>query len=147
MSKLRAEIKWSHRQESNSTKMPPPSFQTNIQQETTGEKYEPPNEIEPESEARYEPESEEIENEDNTAIEDFNEEETVESSSLEEFSQFLDVWVVISAEETEELTVIEEDDDEISSLSVGSVGDIIHPAINSNAKWDIITLFNELPLP
>ncbi|RIB15810.1 hypothetical protein C2G38_2039099 [Gigaspora rosea] len=147
MSKLRAEIKWSHRQESNSTKLPPPSFQTNIQQETTGENDEPSNEIEPKSEARHEPESEEIENEVNTATEGFDEEETVESSSLEEFGQFLDVWVVISAEETEELTGIDDEDEEMSFLSVGSVGDIIHLAIDPNAKWDIITLFNELPLP
>ncbi|RIB15393.1 hypothetical protein C2G38_2192478, partial [Gigaspora rosea] len=96
--------------------------------------------------ARHEPESEEIENEVNTATEGFDE-ETVESSSLEEFGQFLDVWVVISAEETEELTGIDDEDEEMSFLSVGSVGDIIHPAIDPNAKWDIITLFNELPLP
>ncbi|KAF0488371.1 hypothetical protein F8M41_022306 [Gigaspora margarita] len=144
MSKLRAEIKWSHQQESNSTKLPPPSFQTNIQQETTGENDEPSNEIEPESEARNEPESEDIENEVNTAT---DEEETVESSPLEEFSQFLDVWVVISAEETEELTGINDEDEEMSFLSVGSVGDIIYPVIDPNAKWDIITLFNKLPLP
>ncbi|RIB03410.1 hypothetical protein C2G38_2049293 [Gigaspora rosea] len=133
-----------------------PSFQTNIQQETTGENEEPSNEIEPESEARHESESEEIENEANTATEGFNEEETVESnslkeetvesSSLEEFSQFLDVWVVISAEETEELTGIDDEDEEMAFLLVGSVGDIIHPAIDPNAKWDIITLFSELPL-
>ncbi|KAF0433252.1 hypothetical protein F8M41_005106 [Gigaspora margarita] len=147
MSKLRAEIKWSHRQKSNSAKLPPPSFQTDIQQETTSEKDNLSNEIESESEARYEPEPEEIQNEDNTAIEDFNE-ETVESNSLGEFNQFLDVWVVISTKETEELTGIEyEEDEEISFLSVDSVGDIIHPAIDPNAKWNIITLFNELPLP
>ncbi|CAG8775906.1 4239_t:CDS:1, partial [Gigaspora rosea] len=97
--------------------------------------------------ARHEPESEDIENEVNTATEGFDEEKTVESSSLEEFGQFLDVWVVISAEETEELTGIDDEDEEMSFLSVGSVGDIIHPAIDPNAKWDIITLFNELPLP
>ncbi|KAF0532298.1 hypothetical protein F8M41_011341 [Gigaspora margarita] len=154
MSKLRANIKWSHRQESNSTKLPQPSFQTNIQQETTDKNDEPSNEIEPESEARHESRSEEIENEANTATEGFNEEKTVESSSLEEetielssleeFSQFLDVWVVISAEETEELTGIDDEDNEMAFLSVG---DIIHPAIDPNAKWNIITLFSKLLLP
>ncbi|CAG8646726.1 4123_t:CDS:1, partial [Gigaspora rosea] len=94
--------------------------------------------------ARHEPESEDIENEVNTAT---DEEEAVESSLLEEFSQFLDVWVIISAEETKELTGIDNEYEEISFLSVGSVGDIIHPAIDPNAKWGIITLFNELPLP
>ncbi|RIB27831.1 hypothetical protein C2G38_2159583 [Gigaspora rosea] len=94
--------------------------------------------------SRHKPKSEEIQNENNTETEDFNEEETVESDSLGEFSQFLNVWVVILAEKTKELMSIEyEEDEEISSLSVG---DIIHPAIDSNAKWDIITLFNELPL-
>ncbi|RIB18883.1 hypothetical protein C2G38_2183367 [Gigaspora rosea] len=131
MSKLRAEIKWSHRQKSNSAKLPLPNDLSN--------------KIEPENEARHKTESEEIQNEDNTTTEDFDEEGTVKSDSLGEFSQFLNVWVVISAEETEELTSIEyEEDEEIFSLSVG---DIIHPVIDSNAKWDILTLFNELPLP
>ncbi|CAG8451008.1 28638_t:CDS:2 [Dentiscutata erythropus] len=115
---------------------------------TTGEEdNELSNEIEPESEARCELESEEIEN--NVTIEDFNDEETVESNSLkEEFSQFLDVWVAILAEKIEESAGIDEDEnEEIFSLLVGSVGDIIHPAIDPNTKWDIIMLFNELPLP
>ncbi|RIB14742.1 hypothetical protein C2G38_2194195 [Gigaspora rosea] len=128
MSKLRAEIKWGHRQESNSTKLPPPKI--------TGENDEPSNEIEPKSEARHEPESKKIENEVNTATKGFDDEETIELSSLEEF-----------AEETKKLTGIDDEDEEMSFLSVGSVGDIIHPAIDSNAKWDIIMLFNELPLP
>ncbi|CAG8829972.1 9785_t:CDS:2, partial [Gigaspora rosea] len=55
ISKLRAEIKWSYRQESKSTKLPLPK--------TTGENDKPSNEIEPESKARHEPESEDIENE------------------------------------------------------------------------------------
>ncbi|KAF0525055.1 hypothetical protein F8M41_014793 [Gigaspora margarita] len=137
MSKLRAEIKWSHRKESNSELLAP-SFQESIQnqQEVTNEKNnETSNETEPETESRLEPETESrlepeleiIENEDNIINENFNDEE-----------------VEISANETEELADIDEEEDEIFSLPVG---DIIHPAVDSNTKWDLITLFNELPLP
>ncbi|KAF0446140.1 hypothetical protein F8M41_002972 [Gigaspora margarita] len=155
MSKLRAEIKWSHSKESNSELLAP-SFQESIQnqQEVTNEKNnetsnktepETKSRLEPETESRLEPELEIIENEDNIVNENFNDEEVVDSNSLEEeFSQFLDVWVEILANKTEKLADIDEEEDEIFFLPVG---DIIHPAVDSNAKWDLITLFNELPLP
>ncbi|CAG8721904.1 10644_t:CDS:2, partial [Cetraspora pellucida] len=102
---------------SNSVELLAPSFQENIQNQQ--------------------------ENEDNTTNESFNDEEIADSNSLEEeFGQFLNVWVEISANETEELANIDDDDD-LFSLSVG---DTVHPAVDSNAKWDLITLFNELPL-
>ncbi|KAF0524682.1 hypothetical protein F8M41_015060 [Gigaspora margarita] len=114
MSKLRAEIKWSHRKESNSELLAP-SFQESIQnqQEVTNEKNnETSNKTEPETELRLEPELEIIENEDNIVNENFNDEEVVE----------------ISANETEELADIDKEEDKIFSLLVG---DIIHPAVNS----------------
>ncbi|KAF0333054.1 hypothetical protein F8M41_017183 [Gigaspora margarita] len=123
MSKLIAKIKWTSNETEPETEL----------------------RLEPETESRLEPELEIIENEDNIVNENFNDEEAVDSNSLkEEFSQFLDVWVEISANETEELADIDEEEVKIFSLPVG---DIIHPAVNSNAKWDLITLFNELPLP
>ncbi|KAF0544493.1 hypothetical protein F8M41_002822 [Gigaspora margarita] len=99
MSKLRAEIKWSHRKESNSELLVP-SFQESIQnqQEVTNEKNnetsnktEPETEsrLEPETESRLEPELEIIENEDNIVNENFNDKEVIDSNSLEEeFSHF-----------------------------------------------------------
>ncbi|RIB08569.1 hypothetical protein C2G38_2211342 [Gigaspora rosea] len=72
--------------------------------------------LEPETELRLEPEPKITENIDNI--------------------------VEISANETKELADINEEDEVFSLL----VGDIIHLAVDSNAKWDRITLFNELPL-
>ncbi|CAG8696525.1 12362_t:CDS:1, partial [Dentiscutata erythropus] len=54
-----------------------------------------------------------------------------DSNSLEEkFSQFLDIWVEISTNETEELADIDEEEKEFSLL----VDDIIHPAVDSSTK-------------
>ncbi|CAG8547469.1 12265_t:CDS:2 [Cetraspora pellucida] len=77
------------------------------------------------------------------SIEDLDEEKIVDSSFLEtEFSQFLDVWIEISADKTEEVMDIEDENEEILSVNAA-----VHPAVDSNAKWDLITLFNELELP
>ncbi|CAG8584867.1 3022_t:CDS:2, partial [Dentiscutata erythropus] len=131
----RADITWSYRQELNSANLLPP-IQNSTQQETTSkEDNELFNEIASKSEARHEPEFEKIENKDNAVIEDFNDEETVESNSLEEeFSQFLDVWVVISVEEIKESMSIDEDKEECFFLSVGLVDDIIYLVIDPNTK-------------
>jgi len=53
------------------------------------------------------------------------------------------VWVEILVEETEEFTGIEEENEE----ELSEIEDIIHPAVDPNAKWDLNTLFNELSLP
>ncbi|CAG8824760.1 18747_t:CDS:2, partial [Gigaspora rosea] len=60
----------------------------------------------------------------------------------QEITENIDNIVEISANETKELADINEEDEVFSLL----VGDIIHLAVDSNAKWDRITLFNELPL-
>ncbi|CAG8753523.1 21811_t:CDS:2, partial [Dentiscutata erythropus] len=128
MSKLRAEITWNHRKESNSIELLAPNFQESIQnqQEVTNEKNnEPSNETNPETESRLESKPE---NEDNIANENFNDEEIADSNSLEEeFSQFLDVWVEISANETKELADIDEEEEKFSL----PVDDIIHPVVDS----------------
>ncbi|CAG8752488.1 17278_t:CDS:1, partial [Cetraspora pellucida] len=56
--------------------------------------------------------------------------------------QFLDVWVEISADETEEVMDIEDEDEEILLVNAA-----VHLAVDSNAKWNLITLFNKLELP
>ena len=75
-----------------------------------------------------------------------NDDESPDSSTLEaNFGQFLDVWVEILVEETEEfMGIAEEENNKMSSLEIE---DIIHPAVDSNTKWDLNTLFNELQLP
>ncbi|CAG8787855.1 15097_t:CDS:2, partial [Dentiscutata erythropus] len=134
ISKLRAEITWNHQKESNSIEFLAPNFQESIQnqQEVTNEENnEPFNETDPETESRLETKSRlktesrlepEPKNEDNMANENINNKEIADSNSLEEEFN----------EEKEEFSLL--------------VDDIIHPAVDSSAKWDQITLFNELPL-
>ncbi|RIB12870.1 hypothetical protein C2G38_2038669 [Gigaspora rosea] len=88
---------------------------------------------------------EESSKEPNESVEDENDEndEISELTPLEEFGQFLNVWVDISTSEIEEITQIYEDEDE---MLTSEVEDISYPAINPNSKWDLRTLFKELPL-
>ncbi|CAG8626420.1 4066_t:CDS:2, partial [Scutellospora calospora] len=78
------------------------------------------------------PEEPENVSDDFVLIEDLDEEKIVDSN----------VWVEISADKTEEVMDTEDEDEEILSVNAA-----IHPAVDSNAKWDLITLFNELELP
>ncbi|RIB27557.1 hypothetical protein C2G38_2029251 [Gigaspora rosea] len=118
MSKLRAEMTWSHRQKLYFTELLSP---------------------------RTEPEPEEPEkaSDDYTSTEGFDKEEMVDSSSLvSEFGGFLDIWVETITNETEELANTESEDEEILEIN-----DTVYPAVDSNAKWDLSTLFNDLELP
>lgn len=147
MSKLRAEITWNHRQTSDFTELPSNFHEENTQDRISEDNvpHEVEHEVESENEPRIETEPEEPEktNDNCTSIEDFDEEEVVDSSSLEtEFGEFLDVWVEIITNETEELANTENEDEEMLEIN-----DIVHPAVDSNAKWDLSTLFNDLELP
>ncbi|KAF0388092.1 hypothetical protein F8M41_011141 [Gigaspora margarita] len=148
MSKLRAEITWSHRQKLYFTELPSPNFHEENAQDQVNKDNEP-REVEPEvesgNEPGIEPEPEEPEkaSDDYTLIEGFDEEEVIDSSSLvTEFGGFLDVWVKIITNETEELADTENENEEILGIN-----DIVHPAVDSTAKWDLCTLFNDLELP
>ncbi|CAG8552195.1 21221_t:CDS:1, partial [Racocetra persica] len=93
------------------------------------------NKIESENKTKYKFKPAKIENKNNIAIKDFNDKKTVESNFLEEFSQLLDIWIVISAKKTKVLANIEaEEDNKEISLLVGLVGNIIYLAIDSKAK-------------
>ena len=141
MSKLRAAITWEHLQKSNSVELFPPSFlEENIEDQINVEHKE----FEEFDEEFCEVESESEEFEELISNKDFDN-KLPDSNSLEtEFNQFLDVWVEISVRETEESTDIDEEDDEMIS---SAIEDIVHPAVDSNAKWNLNLLFNELQLP
>ncbi|KAF0511329.1 hypothetical protein F8M41_018278 [Gigaspora margarita] len=68
-----------------------------------------------------------------------NEELSEEPKELSEELEELNVWVDISTSEIEEITQIYEDEDE---MLTSEVEDIDHPALDSKAKWDLRTLFN-----
>ena len=143
MSKLRAAITWDHRRKLDASELFPPSFLRNAEEQTNidGEENQENQENEESGEIEEEPE----ESVDLTLNEDHDDDELPDVSSLEaDFGQFLDVWVVILVEETDEFTDTEEENGEMLS---SEIEDIIHPAVDSNAKWDLNTLFNELQLP
>ena len=149
MSKLRAAITWEHRRKLNSVELSPPGFLEDIEdQNQTNINNEENQELEETEEIQ---ESNEIEQEsedfgDLTLNEDCDNDESPDSSSLEaDFGQFLDVWVEILVKKTEEFTDIEEEEN--NKMFSSEIGNITHPAVDSNAKWDLDTLFNELELP
>ncbi|CAG8545505.1 11180_t:CDS:1 [Cetraspora pellucida] len=138
MSKLRAAITWEHSQKLDPSELLPPDFSeesTDSLENMSYERHEFDNK--PAKSCEIRPESEEFE--DLTIDKDFNNE--LDSDFLKErFGEFLDVWVEISANEVD----TEEDEDyKIPS----KIEDIIHPAIDPVAKWDLKLLFNELQLP
>jgi len=64
--------------------------------------------------------------------EDHDDDKLPDASSLEaDFGQFLDVWVEILVEETDEFTDTEEENGEMLSLEIEN---IIHSVVDSNAK-------------
>jgi hypothetical protein len=121
MSKLRADITWKHRMNTDSPIITPLNIITNIEEENNN------NEKEVE---------ENLEINEESLIEDSEEEE---DNDLEgEFSKYLQGWSEMLEEETYEF---EENENEIVHIKIN---DILHPAIDSNAKWKLSSLFKEL---
>lgn len=116
MSKLRADITWKHRMNSNSPIITPLSIITNIEGKNNNEN-----------------EGEGFVNE-----EEKEEEEEEEENSENEFNKYLQGWSEMLEEETYEF---EENENEIMQITVN---DILHPAIDKNAKWELNLLFKEL---
>ena len=134
MSKLRADITWSHRANSNSSAPTPLSIITDVEnQKNNGENpNENPNNENPD------------ENPDNI-LENKEDEEEEESTNLEkEFGDYLQGWSEMLEEET--LKFQNDENDTFEELNEVTVDDIIHPAIDPNAKWNLDSLFKELEL-
>ncbi|CAG8740577.1 20084_t:CDS:2 [Dentiscutata erythropus] len=55
-----------------------------------------------------------------------------------------DDFASIEELDKEEIKMMDTEDKDEKILSVH---DVVHPAVDSNAKWDLITLFNEIELP
>src|SRR5581483_8548078 len=115
MSKLRADITWKHRINSDSSILTPLSIITNIEEKNNDE-----DEIE-DSANREEKEKEEEEEDDD------DDDENLEN----EFNKYLQGWSEMLEEETYEF---EESENEM-------LDDIPHPAIDNNAKWELNLLF------
>ena len=123
MSKLRADITWNHCVNSNSSITTSLNIITDVEDQIND-----PNEN---------PENEEEEEEDNNDD---------DSTNLEkEFGNYLQGWAEMLEEET--LKFQNDEIDEIEELNEITVNDVIHPAIDPNAKWNLDSLFKELELP
>src|SRR5437763_15323816 len=127
MSKLRADITWKHRVNSNSPISTPINIITDIEDQINDEENldENPNENPEEN-----PE---------------DEEEEEDLANLEkEFGNYLQGWAEMLEEET--LRFQNDEDNEFDELNEIIVNDITHPAIDPNAKWNLDSLFKELEL-
>ena len=130
MSKLRADITWNHRVNSNSSITTPFNIITDVEDQINN-----PNEN-PDKNPNENPENEEEDDDNNDD----------DSTNLEkEFGNYLQGWAEMLEEET--LKFQNDEIDEIEELNEITVNDVIHLAIDSNAKWNLDSLFKELELP
>jgi hypothetical protein len=131
MSKLRADITWNRRVNSNSSISNPINIITDIEKDQMND------------DKNF---KKNIEN-----IEDFilNEELDIDDESdsigLEnEFNNYLHGWTEMLEEENFRF---QNEDNEIDDFEIDDlIDDIIHPAIDPNAKWNLESLFKDLEL-
>ncbi|CAG8799959.1 8568_t:CDS:2, partial [Cetraspora pellucida] len=68
------------------------------------------------------------------ALDETIDNKTLELTPLEEFGQFLDIWIEISKNEIDKIAQIYEDENKMLTLEVE---DIVHPATDPKSKWDL----------
>ena len=139
MSKLRADITWRHRTNFNSFIQTPFNIVNDIEEIN----YINNKEIEKNVE-NIEEEGLEEEN-----LENEEEEEETDIFELEkEFGNYLQGWAEMLEEETFKFQNEEYEIDEMDKSDISAVtNNIIHPAIDSNAKWQLDLLFKDLKFP
>jgi len=131
MSKLRADITWKHRVNSNINISLPLKILEDINEDNIEENLNDYNEAE-----------KNVENENNEEKEDDEEDEEEDLTNLEgELGNYLQGWAEMLEEES---LKFQNEEFETNELNVDS---ITHPAINSNAKWQLESLFKELEFP
>src|SRR6266487_4487616 len=125
MSKLRADITWNHRVNSNSPISTPLNIITDIEDQTNDD--------------------ENLDENHNENTEKKEEDDEEDLANLEkEFGNYLQGWAEMLEEET--LRFQNDEDNEFDELNEIIVNDITHPAIDPNAKWNLDSLFKELEL-
>ncbi len=141
MSKLRADITYSHQLQTNISL---PNAQTIIS-DVNFSRY---NEIEEEilTNTKNNENLQETTTPLNDQIEELDEETEIITNLEEEFRIYLQGWADILEEEKKAFNNKEFDEIEEENISL-ELEDIIHPAINTNAKWELVSLFKELDLP
>lgn len=128
MSKLRADITWNHRVNSNSPILTPLNIIPDIENQINDDENLDEN---PDENPNENPENQE---------EDQEEDEEEDLANLEkEFGNYLQGWTEMLEEET--FRFQNDEDNEIDEIT-----DITHPAIDPNAKWNLDSLFKKLEL-
>ena len=128
MSKLRADITQKHRVNSDFTISSPLKIVNNIEEE---------NDIN---------DDEEIENIENENLEEEDEDEEIDSANLEEeLGNYLQGWAEMLEEETLKFQNEEYEIDELDTFI--EINNTTHPAIDSDAKWQLESLFKKLEFP
>ena len=134
MSRLRADITWKHRININSSIPTPFSIINDIEESNYIN-------IEKNVEENVENIEENLEEEN---IESEEDEEEANTSELEkEFGNYLQGWAEMLEQET--LRFQDENDNEMEEFV--ETNNIIHPAIDSDAKWNLNSIFKELAFP
>ena len=133
MSKLRADITWKHRINSNINISLPLKILEDINEDNIEENLNDYNEAEKNAENEKNLNNEEKEDDEE------DEEEEEDLTNLEgELGNYLQGWAEMLEEES---LKFQNEEFETNELNVDS---ITHPAINSNAKWQLESLFKEL---
>jgi|SRR5436305_5126473 len=136
MSKLRADITWKHRVNSNINISLPLKILEDINEDNIEENLNDYNEAEKNAENEKNLNNEEKEDDEE------DEEEEEDLTNLEgELGNYLQGWAEMLEEES---LKFQNEEFETNELNVDS---ITHPAINSNAKWQLESLFKELEFP
>src|SRR5437660_3050190 len=131
MSKLRADITWKHHVNSNINISLPLKILEDINEDNIEENLNDYNEAE-----------KNVENENNEEKEDDEDDDEEDLTNLEgELGNYLQRWAEMLEEES---LKFQNEEFETNELNVDS---ITHPAINSNAKWQLESLFKELEFP
>ena len=136
MSKLRADITWKHHVNSNINISLPLKILEDINEDNIEENLNDYNEAEKNAENEKNLNNEEKEDDEE------DEEEEEDLTNLEgELGNYLQGWAEMLKEES---LKFQNEEFETNELNVDS---ITHPAINSNAKWKLESLFKELEFP
>lgn len=133
MSKLRADITWKHRINFNSSIQTPFSIVNDVE------------------ESNYMNIEKNVENIEENSEENLESEEEEETDIIEiekEFGNYLQGWAEMLEEETSKFQNEEYEIDEMDESDIFAVtNNIIHPAIDSDAKWKLESLFKDLKFP
>jgi len=136
MNKLRADITWKYHVNSNINISLPLKILEDINEDNIEENLNDYNEAEKNAENEKNLNNEEKEDDEE------DEEEEEDLTNLEgELGNYLQGWAEMLEEES---LKFQNEEFETNELNVDS---ITHPAINSNAKWQLESLFKELEFP